>query len=75
MPIFNKPVNKKQLIEITEIPESTFYRRLKELKNKPNHRHNYSPQEAEDVLLEMGYKLEGEVLRRALKATHQKLPE
>ena len=72
MSIFNKSVFNKQLIEITAMPETTYYRRLKELKSRPSHGHNYSPQEAEDMLLELGYKLEGEVLRRINLYTGQK---
>ncbi len=75
MPIFNKPITKNELAYITVMPRSTFFRRLKEMPNKPAHNHHYSPKEAEDLLTGLGFPLEGEILRRALFITGQKPPE
>ena len=70
MSIFNRPVTRKQLAWIADMPESTFYRRLKEM-NLLTHRHNFSPKEAEEILIALGYRLESETLRRALEITGQ----
>ena len=71
MCVFLKPVSKKELAEILDMKKSTFSRRIDELPEKPDHRHFYSPKEADRLIIALGYELTGELLQRALKVTGQ----